>query len=73
MTGGAESVPAAPIQALTTAAKIATGAFSWRQVTGAPQFGRSVAISPDSSTAYVVFEGGIGCTTACLTITAFRA
>src|SRR5215467_12178863 len=32
MTGGAESVPAAPIQALTIAAKIATGAFSWRQV-----------------------------------------
>jgi len=73
LTGAAESVPAAPAQALTVAAKIATGALSWQQVPEGVQIGRSVAVSPDSGTVYVVVDGGGGCTTACFTTTAFRA
>jgi DNA-binding beta-propeller fold protein YncE len=73
LTGSAESVPAAPAQALTVALKIATGALSWRQVTEAVEVGRSVAVSPDGGTVYVVVEHIFGTTLQDYTTTAFRA
>jgi WD40 repeat protein len=73
LTGTAASVPGAPAQALTVAANIATGALSWRQVTESEEFGRSVAVSPDGGTVYVVAEYFFGTTPQHFTITAFRA
>jgi hypothetical protein len=60
------------VQALTVAANIATGGQSWSQVTGGGEAGRSVAVSPDSGTVYVVVEhfSGNGDD---FTTTAFRA
>jgi DNA-binding beta-propeller fold protein YncE len=73
LTGSAASVPGAPAQALTIAANIATGARTWSQVTEAEEFGRSVAVSPDGSTVYVVLEYFFGTTAQDFIITAFRA
>jgi DNA-binding beta-propeller fold protein YncE len=64
LTGSAESSPAAPAQALTLAANIATGTLRWRLVGTGVQTGRSVAVSPDGGAAYVVVDD---------TIIAFRA
>jgi len=53
--GGGEE----PADALTVAAKIATGAVSWSNVvtpTSHDAIGRSVAVSPDSGTVYIVLQ-----------------
>ncbi|HEX7995799.1 MAG TPA: hypothetical protein VF506_17915, partial [Streptosporangiaceae bacterium] len=51
LTGIGESVPGAPNESLTVAAKTATGFLSWHQL---HHGGQSVAVSPDSGTVYVV-------------------
>jgi hypothetical protein len=73
LTGSGASVPAAPAQALTIASDIATGALRWRQVTEAVEVGRSVAVSPDGGTVYLVVQYYFGSTAQDFTITAFRA
>jgi PQQ-like domain len=72
LTGTGVEVVAGPAQALTVAANLATGALNWSQVTGAVETGRSVAVSPDSATVYVV-AGLFGTAPHDFTTTAFRA
>jgi WD40 repeat protein len=65
-----------PGQGLTIAAKVATGAESWAKVitTDTPnQEGRSVAVSPDGSTVYVVIEDFSATAPQDFTTVAFRA
>jgi DNA-binding beta-propeller fold protein YncE len=73
LTGSVASVPGAPAQALTVAANIATGSLTWSQMTGAVEVGRSVAVSPEGGTVYVLLEYFFGSTPKDFIITAFRA